>query len=149
MATHATAHVGNFPWWFLPCFVVGWFSILALLSVMSGWALLSRRFRAKGPSPSGSRHFVSGRLGGVRFRSSLTVGQSATGLYLAVFFIFRPFNPPLLIPWTAILRHPRRKQGWFSTYDSLEINGGAGSVELRLYGNVAGDFEQFLPASLP
>jgi hypothetical protein len=145
MTVRGTDGLGAFPLWFPAIVLVLWFVVLRALSMVSGWAMLSRRFRTASPSPAGSRHSVSGRLGWVGFRSSLTVGHSASGLYLSVFFVFRPFYPPLLIPWGSIRRRSPRKESSFSTYDSLEIQGNGGDVELRLYGNVAGEFEHFLP----
>ena len=43
-----------------------------------------------------------GFLGSVRYNGALTVGSGSEGLYLAVFFFFRPFHPPLLIPWPEV-----------------------------------------------
>jgi hypothetical protein len=103
-----------------------WLTVHGVLSVVSGWWMLARRYRTRSTSPPGARHFVSGSLGLVRFRSMVTVGHSSEGLYLAVMLLFRLFFPPLLIPRASLLRHPQRKELWFFTYDSIEIEGNDG-----------------------
>ena len=75
------------------------------------------------------------------YNNILTVGYSETGLYLAVFFLFRVFHPPLLIPWSAIEKRTRSTY-WFVKCDTLEIEG----LRLRLRAAITEPFAQYLPA---
>jgi hypothetical protein len=89
---------------FFPVFFVAmWASVLWLISLISGWAVLGKRFRH-------SRHFYDEMWGfrsakmrfNVHYGNCLSVGADKSGLYLSVFSIFRIGHPPLLIPWTQI-----------------------------------------------
>jgi hypothetical protein len=70
------------------------------LSFISGWALLARKYKLRGHFNGHRRWFVSGRIGIVPIHQALVVGANSEGLYLAVFPLFRPGCPPLLIPWS-------------------------------------------------
>jgi hypothetical protein len=148
MSTRASDLIGVLPWLLAVAFPVLWFSVLGAISAFSGWSMLARRYRTTGPAPFDARRFLSGSLGSVRFNNALTVGHSPNGLYLSVLLPFRPFHPPLLVPWASVHQNPPGRS-WFRTYDSLAIRGDGGAVELRLYGGVAADFAAFLRASRP
>jgi hypothetical protein len=70
------------------------------LSFISGWALLARKYRIRGRFNGRRCWFVSGRIGIVPIARGLVVGANSEGIYLAVFPLFRPGCPPLLIPWS-------------------------------------------------
>jgi hypothetical protein len=120
-----------------------WFFVLALLSGIGGWWTLAKNFRAEGPPPTGRHWLVSGSLGWADYRSTLIVGHSEAGLYLAAFPLFRPFHPPLLIPWPAIAARTRRGV-WLMLRDTLEISGDR-TVRLSLRVATTKAFESHLP----
>jgi hypothetical protein len=94
----------NHPPFFFVFFAIMWISILYLLAIVSGWNALSRRFRLQGRFYGESWPFRSARMRFyVHFGNCLTVGADKSGLYLAVFPIFRPGLPPLLIPWSEVV----------------------------------------------
>ncbi|WDI44613.1 hypothetical protein [Bremerella sp. P1] len=88
---------------FLLLFIVALFCGFTLLIAFLGdWGLLAKSFRAR-EKPSGKFfYFRSAGVGMASYRNMLTVGVTAKGLYLAVFFPFRFVHPPLLIPWSEI-----------------------------------------------
>ena len=90
------------PMWF-PLFFVGlWLLVSTILSVMSGWTDLAKRFRSS-RRPDGRT--LSWQVVSVGFVpengvTALVVGRD--GLYLSSFLIFRFMRPPLLIPWSEV-----------------------------------------------
>lgn len=93
----------NHPPFFFVFFAIMWVLVLHLLGIISGWNVLSKRFRLQGQFYGESLPFRSARMRfSVHFGSCLSVGADESGLYLAVFPIFRPGLPPLLIPWSEV-----------------------------------------------
>jgi hypothetical protein len=135
-------------WWLpllFPGFFVGlWCAIAGILAWAGGWTALAAQYGTDQAPPADRRRLVSGLVGCAQYRSCLVVGSSSSsseGLYLAVFPLFRPFHPPLLIPWTALtLQEPPRLRG--AALAALEVSreGGA-AVLLRLPVDVTRAFE--------
>ncbi len=78
-------------------FIGGWFLCLKFISIYTGWSRLAREFGFKGKF-SGKMF----RCQSVGSSSATHVGLNEEGLYLALFFPFRPFHKPLFIPWKRI-----------------------------------------------
>ena len=76
--------------------------ILFLLAKLGGWSALAERYRMDRPFQGSLWRYQFGFLGSTRYNGALTVGSGSEGLYLAVFVFFRPFHPPLLIPWSEV-----------------------------------------------
>jgi hypothetical protein len=89
---------------FFPTFFIGtWVLTTYVLALMSGWNLLSKRFRYRGVYYGETWSFRSARMRTfIHFGSALTMGADESGLYMAVNPLFRFGNPPLLIPWSEI-----------------------------------------------
>ena len=90
-----------------PLFVVllaaTWALTLQVLGMMSGWAILSKPFRFAGSFYGEAWPFRSARMRFlVHYGNCVTVGVDESGLYPAVFPIFRVGHPPLLIPWSEV-----------------------------------------------
>jgi hypothetical protein len=80
-----------------------WALTFYVLAVIDGWLILSKRFRLKGSFYGEVWPFRSGRMRFyVHFGNCLFVGADESGLYLAVFPLFRLWHPPLLIPWSEM-----------------------------------------------
>lgn len=91
-------------------FVANWVLTFYVLSLLSGWNLLSKRFRHKEPFYGEMWPFRSARMRGlIHFGGALTIGADESGLYMAVFPLFRTCHPPLLIPWSEISVIPGEK----------------------------------------
>jgi hypothetical protein len=100
----------EFPAWlpFLPLFLSLWIGIVASLSWFGGWAALARAYRLTGEFDRQCWRFRSALVRyaapwrHARYRSGMTLGANARGLYLAVLPLFRIGHPPLFIPWTDV-----------------------------------------------
>jgi hypothetical protein len=74
-----------------------------ILARMSGWNRLSKRFRYRGTFYGETWPFRSARMGPlIRFGCALTMGADESGVYMAVFPLFRICHPPLLVPWSEV-----------------------------------------------
>ena len=86
--------------------------ILLVLSLVGGWRALAQRYRTDRPYQGAIWKYQFGFLGAVRYNGALTVGSGMEGFYLAVFPLFRPFHPPLLIPWSEVAVGRRKQALW-------------------------------------
>ena len=116
-----------FPFAF-PIFFAGmWVGVSAILSRLSGWSELARRYPAAA-EPEGERIvWTSAQLGGVSFRSCLNATLSPSGLYLVPARMFRLFMPPVLIPWSDI-RFEGFTKVLFFQLACFRLGGAAGPV---------------------
>jgi hypothetical protein len=84
-------------------FVLWWMFVISLVSYISGWKRLSRDYHSDEPFDG---RMLRMRSVSMRWASNygncVNIGVNEKGLYLSVFFIFRPCHPPLLIPWEGI-----------------------------------------------
>lgn len=81
-------------------FLATWSSVLAAISFLGGWGRLARHYRARSLPTGCLMAWQTVRLDReIAFRGSLDVAADEQGLYLRVWPIYRPFHPPLLIPW--------------------------------------------------
>jgi len=87
---------------------IAWLSlILFLVSLLSGWRKLSKRFRAQsetyGVTKSAGPFFYTVYLRyWSRYSSSIRITAADDALYLSVFILLRVGHPPLCIPWNEI-----------------------------------------------
>lgn len=86
-----------------------WVGILLVLSRF-GWGDLATVYRAERPFEGRRSHCVSAQVGKVSWRSSLTMGANAEGLFLVPMILFRVAHPALFIPWSDITAVWKR---WF------------------------------------
>lgn len=101
----------QFPYAYLVLiFIFCWGSLSILIAKLSGWARLARQYRNDARRDGIRFYFQSA---GMRFWTNyggcLTIGVQRTGLYLAVWFLFRLGHPPLVIPWHDITMTERKK----------------------------------------
>ena len=123
----------------LLAFVPLWLLITGLISTLGGWHSLADRYAA----PDGFevapdqrfrfRNILLRRLPWfpARYRGCVTVSLSPAGLHLAVLFIFRFRHPPLLIPWTAIVRC---EEGAFLGFGWTEVESRDAESVIRIFG---------------
>lgn len=60
------------------------------------------------------------------YSGCVTIGANPEGLFLRVFPLFRPFHPPLFIPWTAMQTTAR--EAWYGKWVELRVNDVPGVV---------------------
>jgi hypothetical protein len=114
-------------------------ALMWVLSWLSGWSQLTRRFSAKDPFRGETWRWQSARFRGwCSYNNCLTVGASQEGLYLAVMPIlipFRLFHPPLMIPWREI--DVETGKAVFGFYDTAQFRIGVEErVTLKIYGKL-------------
>src|SRR5438552_18297413 len=76
-------------------------AVVTLVPHLSQWHALAQMYRATSP-PSGTMfHLQSLQMGYATYRSIVTIGVIAEGLYVKL-PSWALFHPPLLIPWGPI-----------------------------------------------
>ncbi len=95
------------PFGFAILFLVLWCAVCFLISFMTGWFSLGRRFKRQS-DPYGETRTAGPFFYGVYMRfwghysSVIRLTAAADALYASVLFPFRPGHPPLRIPWNEI-----------------------------------------------
>ena len=79
-----------------------WFLVLWIFPISSGWRKLAKQFNAPPLAPVDTRRLGSAFIGAVRYNGALKTAIDSRGLFLIPYRIFRPFHPPLLIPWSEM-----------------------------------------------
>ena len=134
---------------FLPFFFATfWCAIVFLISRVSGWALLARRFHLQFAFTGPTWRWQSARMRWLaNYNNCLTVGSDPSGLCLSTFFLFRAGHAPLLIPWPEISIYRRRKV-LFAAYVELRL-GREEQVPFTIYGKLADRVRAAAGASWP
>jgi len=66
---------------------------------MSGWHKLAEVYRATQPfSGTWMRPWAASMGWGVNYNGLINIGADTSGIYISIFFLFRPGHPPLFIP---------------------------------------------------
>lgn len=112
-----------------------------LISRISGWSLLARRFRATEPFCGDTWGWQSARFRGwFGYNHCLTIGASQEGLYLSVMLPFRLLHPALLIPWREIEVETGKMFGW---YDTAQFRIGTEErITVKIYGKLVQQVRQ-------
>jgi hypothetical protein len=99
-----------------------WIATGFIVSATGGWRALGKRYALGGGQFLGETRRWQGAAmrRGTHYHNVLTIGADHRGLYLAVFFLFRPGHPPLYIPWDRITLERRRM--WFTERVVFEFN---------------------------
>ncbi len=116
-----------------------------VLSRLSGWSRLARRFRANEPFYGESWSWQSASLRwGFHYNNCLTIGANPEAFYLAVtplLRIFSPFTPPLLIPWSEL--EVQTGKAFFGWYDTAVFRAGREErVSIRVGGKLVNRLRQ-------
>ncbi len=86
----------------------GIFSLVWFIVSARGWGKYVPDYSTEEPAPpqAQSASWQSIMIGRgplpANYRNAVTVARNAKGIYLKVAAFFRPFHPPLFIPWSAI-----------------------------------------------
>lgn len=95
--------------------IFGWILLCFGFSYVGGWHRLSTQYRTN-LRPAGKKHsFVSGSVGLVGYRLCLKTVVGQDGIFLEVALPFRPWHPPLFIPWGSISSKEVKKVVGFET----------------------------------
>jgi hypothetical protein len=89
--------------WIVGLGAAAWSLICTGLARFAGWRSLALEYRAASPFRGRRFHFCSAQFAGwVGYNGSFTPGADRTGLFVAVWPVFRIGHPPLLVPWSEI-----------------------------------------------
>jgi hypothetical protein len=95
-----------------------------------GWQQLATHYRATTlPLTANTSTLGYAKVGWVSYKNILRAGACSEGLVLKVFFLFRFFHPPLLIPW-HVLDSVQTHRGFWNTTYSLTIPTSDGTSEV-------------------
>jgi len=83
-------------------FCLVWCVVLALCAWLSGWRRLAAEYPGQPVVGAGALRWASARIGIVDYSGALRIRADASGLAIAPAWFFRPFHPPLEIPWSDI-----------------------------------------------
>jgi len=114
-----------------------------VLSTLAGWSRLAHQFAAHNPPPGVEplyhKWFVSGRLGWMTYDNALRLSLYPDHLLLGVFFLFRLFHPPLMIPRKA-LKECKAVKGWFGLHSfEFKVEG----VRIVIAGSAGKELEEW------
>ncbi|PSH03030.1 MAG: hypothetical protein CXZ00_14405 [Acidobacteria bacterium] len=129
--------------WAIPIYIFALFcSILFLVSRLSGWAALARRFSSTEPFCGETWRWQSARFRfSSNFNNCLTVGANEQALYFSVIIPFRLFHPPLTIPWQEI--EVETGKVFFGFYDTARLRIGTEErITVRIYGKLVNRVRQ-------
>lgn len=120
-----------------------------IISRISGWARLARRFRATEPFFGESWGWQSARFRwSCHYNNCLTVGASPETLYLAMMLPFRLFHPALVIPWREI--EVETGKVFFGLYDMAQFRIGTEErVRVKIYGKLVNRVRQAAGSGWP
>jgi hypothetical protein len=128
-------------------FVAMWFAVLKIVSMAAGWQILANKYMASGRGEGKKFLLAHASIGGPRFPANcggLSVAVGARGVNITPWPPFRPFCPPLFIPWRAV-KSAKAEKFWLIPCGTLEIEDYNGLI--RLYGGAGREavsaFEKF------
>jgi len=136
------------PQYFYPLFALMWVGIVAVLSVLGGWARLSSRYPSRSNETGQRFRFASMALGAslfpVNYSHCLTVQVGSSGIGIRPFILFRLFHAPLFIPWSAVAECKRKKR-IFGMYTAVYLADPANRLLFggRLGEVIQGQFDEF------
>jgi hypothetical protein len=115
-------------------FALLWRLVLFVLSRIARWPELRERYAITQPFSGAVWRSASAHLGPLWYASTLTLGGSPDGLYIAAQFPFHFDTSPVLIPWSEI--QVRRERRLFQNVTVLAFERIPG-LTLRLTGSGA------------
>lgn len=126
------------PQWFVPLFVLLWFTLCGLLAQLSGWRSLAGRFPAQSQVEGERFRFSSGSMEAspwfpVSYSGSLFVTVGKAGLGMSLLFLFRFLNPPLFIPWEQV-ESVQEKPGFFGRRALVRFKHSSSNNRRALFG---------------
>ena len=139
-------------WWLC----MGLFA-LVFLGISGGisthWRMFARRYPGRQRPPG--KAYTSpmawfGKNSSASYRGMVVVVFCEAGIYFRVFWFFRTFHPPFLLPWESvkgIYPHPYRSFWVMSGYE-LGIIDEAGGIRMWLPLKAGADLERFCPGGI-
>jgi len=124
--------------------VPGWFGALWSAAQLSGWAKLAAKYRCdEDASVESWKGWRWGKFGIASYKRCLWIAVTPKGLHIKTgpLFLFRPFHPPLLIPWSKIRSVEESSYWWLRT---IKIRLTDFDKEIMLERRILDDAQRFL-----
>lgn len=124
----------------VPLFAFVWCTVSFIISRF-GWRRFAARYRAT-ERPEGCAYNVAffsfGSLH-TSYRNAARVIFTHRGIYFRMLFLFRPFHPPFLVPWSSVTSvHPLLGL-MNSNYYEITIDDQVGKIRLHVHKKVEKD----------
>ena len=121
--------------------ILFWMLSVYLVSRISGWWQLAKRYRAIGPADGESFNWASARFSWFsNYKHCLNITVSSNGIHLQPVYMFRRGHEPLFLPWDAI-KDLQQSDAWL--YSSTQIVIGSNlddwTKTITLYGKALGE----------
>lgn len=128
-----------------PVVFVGMWTFVCFVISRFGWHGFALTHRCRYP-PSGSSHGVSlVRFGPFTRYSNVVRGIPCdSGIYFHNIFLFRPFHPPFLIPWTSVTGI-RKASGFLVSGYEVRVEDPAGVLIARFRDSAGPALRQLAP----
>jgi hypothetical protein len=115
-------------------FPIFWMGVVYLVSRLSGWSSLAKRYPATRPASGQYFGWSSGRISRFsNYNHSINVTISSTGVHLETVFFFKFGHAPVFLPWDAIVAM-RHSKILFATSTVLQLADGGWPGTIQLYG---------------
>lgn len=95
--------------------IVVWCIVLWVIARTFGWRRLAQRYEDTSFFATSSRdivRFASAQIGLASYSGVLILDATDTGVSIVPIRIFRPFHPPLTIPWSEMTIQVRGGKRW-------------------------------------
>jgi len=128
----------------IPLFVFAWCTVSFIISRF-GWQLFAARYRAT-ERPEGRAYNVPFfNFGSLlpTYRNAARIIFTHQGIHFYMLFLFRPFHPPFLVPWSSVSSiHPLFGL-MSSNYYEITIDDQAGRIRLQVHKKAEKDFTAY------
>ena len=119
---------------FFVVFPAFWCFVVWLLSRLSGWHRLATRYASGNRPVTGTRYGgVTGMVGGVSYRSTLTLHFDTDGFFMEPMVLFKIGQPRLFIPWSDISDRKSFAVLWWSATRLSVGQPVIGTISLPVY----------------
>lgn len=122
---------------------------LALVARFGGWSELAERYQCNKDFTGKWKTCSYAQFSDwASYKGCISLAASSEGLYLKTYpsVLFRPFHPPLLIPWTAIKSVEESRRLWKSLL-TLRLNSTSVTIKLDR-DSILEDAQRYIPDKL-
>lgn len=106
--------------YFFPFLFIGMWILITYIVSKMGWGKLVEKFRANDKFEGKRIGLISATINSANYNNAIILKYNYQGMYLKTAFLFRPFHPPVFIPWSEI-RETRDKKIFFINLKELVI----------------------------
>jgi hypothetical protein len=124
----------------LAVFLTALYFIICGVTALRGWQSYGSRYRGQRDFPAGVQTFsgqsmmIGGNVAPANYRHVVTVGYDDQGIYLRMGKFFRPFHPPVFVPWSAV-NEVEQKKAIKGFYTAVQVSGMSRLVFFRNLGD--------------